>query len=102
MAGGNMIQVDPESVRQVASNCNQISTQLQECETKLSSSLSTLQAALQGQAASTFEAKVGHWLKTIHDMTTAITDTSQTLNQVATEADTQIQQIQKLGALADS
>lgn len=97
MAGS--ISVDPEVVRNVAQQCSAIQSELNDTSSKLSSQLSTLQGALTGAAAQRFEEQFQTWQKHVTELSQTLSTTSQSLRQIADEADAQIASLNSLAGM---
>ena len=97
MAGS--ISVDPEVVRNVAQQCSAIQNELNDTSSKLSSQLSTLRGSLTGAAAQHFEEQFQMWQKHVVELSQTLATTSQSLRQIADEADAQIASLNSLAGL---
>jgi len=92
----NFIGVDPDVVRNVSQQCTAIQHEMDDTAAKLTNQLSSLQSALTGQAAQTFEEQFQKWQKYVTDLSQTIGATAASLKQIAEEADHEIQQLRSL------
>ena len=98
MASG-FISVEPEIVRNVASQCTRIKGDLENVVSQLNSQLGELQNGLKGSAAQSFEDKFKEWVKYVTDMGNTLGTTSTTLNSIAQQADQENTELSRLAGL---
>ena len=90
------IGIDVDVVRSVAQQCTAIQNELNDTASKLTSQLSSLQSALTGAAAQTFEEQFQKWEKYVSDLSQTLGTTASSLKQIADQAETEIQALNSL------